>query len=60
MELFLGGESCGKIKLKKGAAFEKKRSSCEKTIVCVGAFYEVLIIVELGSVVREGPREGLD
>jgi hypothetical protein len=35
--------------------FEKK-NSCEKKIVCVGAFYEVLIIVKLRSVVREGPK----
>jgi hypothetical protein len=47
MELFLGGGSCGKTRLKKGAAFEKKKSGYEKTVVCVGIFYEMLIIVKL-------------
>jgi len=58
MELFLSGGSCGKIQLKIGAAFEKKRSDCEKTVVCVRIFYEMLIVVELRSVIREGPKEG--
>jgi len=35
-----GCGSCGKIRLKKGTPFEKKRSGCEKTIACVGVFYE--------------------
>ncbi len=50
--------NCGKTRLKKGIASKKKRSGCEKTITCVGVFYETLIVVELGSVVREGPKEG--
>ncbi len=50
--------SYGNTRLKKGVASEKKRSGCEKIIACVGAFYEVLIVIELGSVVREGSKEG--
>jgi hypothetical protein len=53
-----GRGSCGKIRLKNGVPSEKKRNSCEKKKICVGVFYEVLIIVELRSVVREGPKEG--
>jgi hypothetical protein len=60
MELFLGGGGYGKTRLKKGAAFKKKRTGCEKIVVCVRFFYEVLIVVELGNVIREGPKEGYD
>jgi len=44
--------------LKIGVASEKKRSGCEKTVVCVRTFYEMLIVVEPRNVVREGPKEG--
>ncbi len=56
--IVFGCGSCGKTRLKKRTTFEKKRSGCEKIITCVGVFYEVLIVVELGNVVREGPKEG--
>jgi len=53
-----GCGSCGKTRLRKGTTFKKKRSGCKKTIACVSVFYEMLIVIELGSVVREGPKEG--
>jgi len=53
-----GGGGCGKIRLKNGVPSEKKKNNCEEKFVCVGVFYEVLIIIELRSVVREGPKEG--
>jgi hypothetical protein len=49
--------SYGKTRLKKGITFKNKSSDCEKIIACVDVFYEVLIVVELGNVVREGPKE---
>jgi hypothetical protein len=53
-----GCGNCGKTKLKKWATSEKKRSNYEKIIVYVGAFYEMLIVVELEGVVMEGLKEG--
>lgn len=52
-----GCGSCGKTRLKKRTASKNKRNDCEKTITYVGVFYELLIVVELGNVVREGPKE---
>jgi len=55
--IVFGCGSCGKTRLKKGITSKNKRNDCEKTIACVDVFYEVLIIVELGNVVREGLKE---
>ncbi len=55
--IIFGCGSCGKTRLKKGITSKNKRSDCEKTIACVDVFYEVLIVVELRNVVREGPKE---